>query len=151
MPAGNWIVYDSFKAALGDPGVDIDGATIKVALFTDSYAPDRSSDAVWADISAAEVVSDSNGYTAGGATLANSAWGQTSGVATLTADSPSWVGEGSGIADVMYAVVYLDDGVDDALVCYCQLDDEVIEVLDGQTLAINLPDDVILRLSGAVA
>lgn len=61
--------YDHLWKLLLTGAVDLDTDTIKVALVTSSYTPNTAHDE-WADVSANEVATG-NGYTTGGATLAN--------------------------------------------------------------------------------
>ena len=63
------VVYNSFKKAIGDGTIDWDTTVIKVALVTSAYTPDIDADTDFSTHITNEVTGD--GYTAGGATLAN--------------------------------------------------------------------------------
>lgn len=60
------VIYNGFKASIGDGTVDWDTDTIKVALVTSAYTPDIDLDVNFDDITN-EVVG--TGYVAGGGTL----------------------------------------------------------------------------------
>jgi len=89
MAAGTFTLY---RANLDDLRMqDLVGATVKVALVSSAYTPDAANTGhdEWADVSANEIA-NGNGYTTGGATLANDA------VSTITnghkydSDDPAW-------------------------------------------------------------
>jgi hypothetical protein len=150
MAAGNWIVFDSAKELIGG-GLNLASATIKMMLLTDSYTPNRATQVDYADISANECA-NGGGYTTGGATLASKSYDQTGGVATFTADPVTWTGSGAGIADVHKAVLYIDDGADDALLAYCILETGgEFTVEDGQELTVTPHSSGILSLAGATS
>ena len=81
--------------------------TIKVMLCTSSYTPDQDTHDYKDDVTN-EV--SGNGYTAGGATLANASLGYTAGtnVIKLDGDDVTW---SSSSITARYAVIYKDSGV----------------------------------------
>jgi hypothetical protein len=106
MAAGTFTLY---RANLDDLRMqDLVGATVKVALVSSAYTPDAANTGhdEWADVSANEIA-NGNGYTTGGATLANDA------VSTITnghkydSDDPAWTASGGSIPAWRYAVMYV--------------------------------------------
>lgn len=63
------VVYNSFKADIMDGSIDLDTDTIKVVLVTSSYTPDIDAHTQYSHIT--NELSTGDGYTVGGATLAN--------------------------------------------------------------------------------
>jgi hypothetical protein len=102
------VVYNRFKQGLmqGDYDLSNGGDTIKVALVTSSYTPDIDSHEDFADITN-EVSGD--GYTAGGATLANQSVSKDTGddEAVFDADDVAW--EESDFT-ARRAIIYQDTG-----------------------------------------
>lgn len=106
MAAGTFTLY---LANLDDMRMqDLTGATVKIALVSSAYTPDTTNtgNSLWADASANEIA-NGNGYTTGGATLANDT------VSTITngwkydSDDPSWTASGGSIPVWRYAVMYV--------------------------------------------
>lgn len=81
--------------------------TIKVALCTSSFTPDQDVMDFYDDLT--NELPSANGYTAGGATLANCAKTYTAGtnVIKLDADDVTWA---SSTITARYAVIYKDTG-----------------------------------------
>lgn len=111
------IIYNSFKKNIMNGAIDLDTDTIKVALVTSSYTPNADTHEDMADVTGE--VANGNGYTTGGATLANK---------TVTADTT----DDEGVFDAndvtwststitaRGAVVYKSTGTaaNDLLICY---------------------------------
>ena len=90
-------------------GIDFDTDTIKVALFTNSYVPDATTDEFFSDISANEVTGD--GYTAGGETLTTkTVTVNGTGVVTFDADDVIWFEGATGFINARFPVFYKDTG-----------------------------------------
>lgn len=107
------MIFNSFKEGIADGTFDLDGDTLKIALFTSSYTPDAT-DIVFADLSN-EV--SGTGYTAGGATLSSVTWNRSGGTATLDAADPQWT---TASFTARYAVVYKSgtaNSLTDPLIC----------------------------------
>ena len=94
------IIYNTFKVYLGDGTFDMDGDVFKIALLGSGYTP-NAAHTVFADVSANEVTG--TGYTAGGATLANTSWVPVAGTTTFDADDATWTG---ATFTARYAVLY---------------------------------------------
>jgi hypothetical protein len=149
MAAGNFIMYDAAKAKIGNGTFDMDSHTFKIQLHTNSYVPNRATQAVRADLS--NELSTANGYTAGGATLGSVTFNQSGGTATWDAADPSWTASGGSIGPFRIAVIYDDTAASDDLVCYCILDSADITATTGQTVTLTLNASGILTLSGATS
>lgn len=106
MAAGAFTLY---RANLDDLRMqDLTGATVNVALVASTYTPDASNtgNALWADVSASEIAGG-NGYTTGGATLANDTVTTATNGWKYDSDDPSWTASGGSIPAFRYAVVYV--------------------------------------------
>lgn len=99
-------LYHSFpQAALKKLISDLSDAStsIKVALCTSSYTPSQSSHTSYNDLT--NELSTGNGYTAGGAALANKTCEVTAGVTAFNADDVTWA---NSTLTARYAVIYDD-------------------------------------------
>jgi hypothetical protein len=93
------------------PNIDYLSDTIKVSLHTSTMAPDQDT---WVfKSSLTNEVASGNGYTTGGATLANKTLGYTAGtnVIKFSADAVAWT---SSTITARYAVIYDDTPATDA-------------------------------------
>lgn len=127
--ASSVTLYNKFKQYLMDGTIDLDTATIKMALVTSAYTPSAQHD-VLADVLASPspevvpVASPPNGYTSGGAAL--------SGQAVNFTDSPSqgkfdandltWA---ALTATFRYGIIYAEgtfNGVVNPLIAYMTFD-----------------------------
>jgi hypothetical protein len=151
MAAGPFVFYDSFSKAIGDGTQDLDTHAFKVALFTGTYTPNAGTQTTFSTLTGQ--VSAGAGYTAGGATLANVTWDQTSGTATFDADDTVWTASGGPIT-AQYAVVYNSTvaGAGD-LVGYFILEDsggaQDVTATDGNTLTLQWNASGIFTLAPA--
>lgn len=91
--------------------IDWDTDTIKVMLCTSSYTPDQDTHIYKSSVN--NEVANGNGYTTGGATLANKTIGYTgaTNVIKLDADDVTW---SSSSITARYAVIYDDTPATDA-------------------------------------
>lgn len=105
MAAGTFTLYTKNLDRLSL--TDLLSATVKIALVTSSYTPDATSTGhdEWADVSANEIA-NGNGYTTGGATLANDTATAISGGFKYDSDDPAWTASGGNIPAWRYAVMY---------------------------------------------
>lgn len=135
MAVGAIQFYDSFMQALGQKKHDLDADTIKVILVSSSYTF-SASHAQYSDIT--NELSTANGYTAGGATLANAVFTQTSGVGKFDADDVVWTASGGAIT-ARRAILYNDTSTNDLLIGSFLLDATPanVSVPNGDTLGLN--------------
>lgn len=111
---------NKFKYLLLKKYIDLDADTCKIILMAPGFVFNKASHHVYADVSASELPTAS-GYTAGGATLANSTVTEddTNNVGICTWDNPQWTATGTIVA--RGAIVYDDtvsSPVADPIVCY---------------------------------
>lgn len=110
------VIYNSFKQKIMDGSIDLDTDTIKVALVTSSYTPNQDTHEDFADVTN-EV--SGTGYTAGGATIANTAVTK-----DTTDDEGVWDGDdvtwSSSTITARGAVIYKSTGTasNSWLICY---------------------------------
>lgn len=102
------VIYNSFKQKIMNGSIDLDTDTLKVALVTSSYSPDQDAHDNYDDLT--NEVANGNGYTTGGATLANKAVtaDNTDNEGVFDADDVSWT---SSTITARGAVIYKDSGV----------------------------------------
>lgn len=104
------LIYNRFLANLMNKEVDLEADVIKVQLHTSSYTPAATHN-VKSDLT--NEVANGNGYTTGGATLANKS--VTQGATTyLDADDTTW---SSSSITARYAVLVDDTLTNDDLIC----------------------------------
>ena len=86
---------------------DLEAVTLKLALATSSYTPNRDTDDFRNDFTANELAND-NGYTTGGVTLTTVAtsYDSASDEVRLDFDDPSWTF--TGAKTWRYGIVYID-------------------------------------------
>lgn len=94
-------VYGKFAQYLANKQIDFDTDTIKVALFTSSYAPNQDSDDLYSNLT--NEVANGNGYTTGGETLASASITQTENVVKLDGADVTW---STSTITARYAVIY---------------------------------------------
>lgn len=104
-------IYNRFKANLMNKIVDLEGDTIKVILLDSTHAF-TSTDTVLTDVSGNEI-SNGNGYTTGGATLATKAVTEAAATKWDAADT-AWT---SATFTANHAVIYDDTVATDDLIC----------------------------------
>lgn len=134
--------YDKFWKLVLTGGIDLDTDTLKIALVSSSYSPSTAHDK-WADVSANEVV-NGNGYTTGGATLANPVTTNT----TMGYDDVLWP---SLTKTFRYAVCYKlgsGGGITNPLLFYILLDSTPADIVSSgsnYSIAWNNTDKVFYR------
>lgn len=121
MAAGAWVFFNGGKLALGR-ALDLSTDTFKITLHNSTYTPNAATQSAYADLT--NELSTANGYTNGGATLANVTWTNTAGTEKFTSDAVVWTASGAGIT-AMYAVLRASgtfNTVVGPLIAYCLLD-----------------------------
>lgn len=101
--------FTLFRANLDDLRMqDLLGATVKLALVTSSYTPNAANNghSLWSDASTNEIA-NGNGYTTGGATLANDVVSLVTNGHMYDSDDPAWTASGGSIPAWRYAVMYV--------------------------------------------
>jgi hypothetical protein len=138
MAASAWTTYNSFSMWMADGTFDLDADSFGLALFTSASNAATLTNTVLANITSQ--VAQANGYTTGGATLANVTWTNSSGVAKFTSDPVVFTATGGNIT-ARFAAIYKNgtaNGRVNPLVGYCLLDDTPADVTltAGNTLTI---------------
>ena len=124
-------------ASMLNKEVDWDSDTIKVALFTNAHAPDQDVDQYYDAAHGMTEVSNGNGYTTGGATLANKTATYTAGTNTYAydADDVNWT---TSTITARYAVVYDDTpGSNKPMLCYVDFGQDEVSSAGTLTIAWN--------------
>lgn len=122
MPAGNVIPYTTNMTDVAvSGGIDLDSDTIVCVLLGTGYSPNRTTHALWSDISAQEIA-NGNGYTSGGQALSGKTVTHSAGTGTFDADDVSW---SSSTITAKYAALVRRAGASlasgDLLVAYLDL------------------------------
>jgi len=137
MAAGTFTLYDSVAELIADGTIDLDNDTFKITLHAASYTPAAGHDE-YADLT--NELATANGYTNGGATLANVTWSQTGGVATFDSDAQVWTASGGPIT-ARRAVIRDTTATNEKLIGHFLLDSAPADVTatDGNTFTVG-PD-----------
>ena len=125
--------YDAFGETLGLKGytASLHGTTaLKIALYTNATAPTQ------ADTAAAGLteVSNANGYSTGGATLASVTCAKSNHVVTLDAADPSWTVTGAGFT-YRYARIY--DATATKNIAYIDFGADVVATAGTHTITLH--------------
>lgn len=128
--------FTKFQQFVGDIGKkvhDLDADVLK--LYFTNTAPSASADAVKADLPTE--VSNGNGYTTGGLTVANNAYSQTSGTGKLTGDDTVLTATGA-VGPFRYVVLYNDTPTSpaDPLIGYWDYGSSVT-LANGETFTVD--------------
>lgn len=101
----NW--YGQGLLSLLDTPTDLEAVTLKLALATSSYSPNRDTDDFRNDFTAAEVA-NGNGYATGGVTLTTVTWSydSASDQVRIDFDDPSWTFTAG--KTWLYGILYID-------------------------------------------
>jgi hypothetical protein len=125
-----YVKYHCFVADLGLEVHNLDTDTLKIALT--NAAPNVATHVDLGDITE---IGAGNGYTAGGNTVANNAYSQTGGTATLTGDDVVFTATGA-LGPFQYAVLYNDTSAADSLISYWDYG-SAVTLADGETFTVD--------------
>jgi len=132
MAAGDITLFEEFAEQIGEEKHDFENDTLKLALIDNVVTP-TASDATpqWGAGSGVDYddneVSTAGGYTANGETLANVAFDEAAGVATLDADDVVLAQNGSGFTDAYWGIIYNDSATNKDCIGFVELDGPVSE------------------------
>jgi hypothetical protein len=145
MAAGPVNVYDNAIKFLMNGTLDLDTATLKLALYSSSMTVDLVNHDTLSDISGE--IANGNGYLTGGKTLTGAALTSiTSGFKFATADA-QWDASGGSIPAWRYGVFYASgtfNSVVNPLIAYFVGDSTPADVpatVDGNSLLVRCPAD----------
>lgn len=130
----SFVKINNFVQDLGRGVHNLNSNTLKVMLT--NSAPNAATHTVRADLTE---ISAGNGYSAGGATVASTAYSQTSGTGNLTGTDPIITASGGTIGAFRYAVLYNDTPTSpaDPLIGYWDYGSS-ITLADGESLTVDL-------------
>jgi len=127
-------IYNAAKVSLGKEEIDWVNDTVKVAMTTSTYTPDKDTDVYFSDITN-EV--SGTGYTAGGFTLANKTVTQDNTNDRAVYDADDISESPVTIAAYRYLVVYQSTGVDSTSRLLCLIDLGSDQTVDNDILDIT--------------
>ena len=138
------LLYNSFKKKIMDGSIDLDTDTIKIALVSSAYTPDKDAHDFWDDVVANEVA-NSGTYTAGGATLTPTvSQDNTDDEGVFDATDVSWT---SATITARYAVIYKSTGVNSTSPLIAVIDFGTNQISTGGTFAITFAAEGIINLN----
>ena len=138
MAAGQWTIYNEFKATLGLKALNLNTDAMKVALFTSaSNVGNAALVNAWYPTATGEVP-NTFGYLSGGVSAAPT-YSQAGGTATFDTADASWTASGGNIV-ARYAVLYDHASVNKDLIAFCLLDATPADVTvsAGNSLTIQI-------------
>jgi hypothetical protein len=137
-------LYNSFKAKIMNGSIDLDTDTIKVALCSASYVPDKDLHDFFDDIT--NEITGSTGYTAGGVAITNKAVTQdnTDDEGVFDGDDAVWTG---ATFTFRYAIIYKDTGVAGTSPLIGYIDFETNQVSTSGTVTIPWLAEGIINLA----
>ena len=123
-------IIDALKVMLFNGTHDLDTHTFKKALFTSAWVTTTQL------YSSTNELATANGYTQGGATLANSALSVVASNVRFDADDTVFTASGGDIGPARYEVIYNDTDASKTILGYRELDNTPADVTatDGNTL-----------------
>jgi len=141
MAAGNWTFPNGARTRLLNGTFDIDTDTWNMALFTSSSNLGAST-TTYAGVT--DEVSNANGYSTGGESIALTLSGTTTVTVDISTD-PVWTASGGSIS-ARFAAIYEVGG---DVLCYCLLDNTPADVTatDGNTLTVAANASGVFTLS----
>lgn len=142
MAATAWALYTPAKKSLGNGTIQLGVNTLKMQLHTS--ASNASTATLSTAASVSNEVTNGNGYTTGGATLASVVWTVSSTSVKLDAADPVWTATGGNIANIKYAVIKNSAG---KLLCWSKLTTAQFTLTTANTLTITLASAGIFVLS----
>lgn len=126
--------YDQLIDLMSDGTMDMDGDTFKMILLDNSHSF-AATNTLLTEVNTNEVA-NGNGYTTGGATLANVTWAHTTGTVKFDSDDVTWSASGGSIT-AYHGVIYDDTVVSPAdALCIDINFDGVQTASDGNTFTV---------------
>lgn len=140
--------FDSFKQELGEGTIDLNNDTFRIALS--DTAPSVANDETFSDITE---ISSGNGYAAGGGTLQNVTWQETSGgsgIWRFSADDFTFTASGGSIGPFRYIIIYSDTPLSPGNPLVGYLDNgSSLTLQDGNQFTVDItPADGLFQLDG---
>lgn len=129
--------FQVFVQDLGRKVHNLNSDTLKILLT--NTAPNASTNTVKADLTE---ISAGNGYSAGGTTVASTAYSQTDGTASLTGTDVTFTASGGSIGPFRYAVLYNDTSTSDSLIQYWDYG-TAVTVTDTNTFTVDFGTSIL--------
>jgi len=147
--AGAWTFYNEAKKYLMSGDIDLNSSTFRMGLYTSA------SNAATATLSRHDQVTneigDGNGYSSSGKALAAVTWTAGASASEMRFDATAnlWTATGGSIANVRYAVIFIEGASAGArkLLCYSALSTAQFTVTTGNTLTITPSANGIFELN----
>jgi hypothetical protein len=131
MAASKWRVYNEAKQKIANGTVDLDAATLRMALFKSGGNVTTLTLSTYASLTTK--VSGSSGYT-GNKTLTTSVIaGANASTYKFKFASVVYTASGANLASIRFAVIYVSGG---ACICFCSLSTATFTVTQNNTLTI---------------
>ena len=138
MAAGQWVIYNEYKATLGLKALNMNTDAFKVALFLSTSNAGNAALSVAQYATLTNQHANGNGYLTGGVACAPT-YSQTGGTATFDTADATWTASGGSIV-ARFGVLYDDTSTNKDLVAYFLLDATPADVTTttGNTLTIQI-------------
>ena len=137
MARGDLKIFDEFGLNVGSTRHDFPNDTLKLGIITTVAAPAATqAEPKWGTYSGNEVATNA-AYSAGGPTIANSSWSQSSNVAKLDGDDVVISQNSSGSTAAAWGIIYNDTHSSDAAIGFVDLGAPVSQVDGDITVSWN--------------
>lgn len=130
MAAAAWKVYNEAKAYIVNGTVDLDAATLRMALHKSTSNASTFTLSTYASINN---VVNASGYTGVKNLTASVVAGATASTYKFTFGSVIFTASGADITSIMYAVIYVSNG---KAICWSKLSTGAFSVTSGNTLTV---------------
>lgn len=148
MAVGAWAVYNEAKKYIGNATLSLAGA-FRISLHTSASNANTATLSIQNQLD--NEVSEANGYSSSGKTLANEAWtvGASAGQYKFDADDVFWSANGGAISNIKFAVLWVSAAAsaNRKLLCRSQLSTSQFSVSTGNRLTIAMNASGILTLA----
>lgn len=148
MAAGAWTVYNEAKKYIGNGTISFAGA-FRISLHTSASNANTATLSIQNELTGE--VTEANGYSSSGKTMANEAWtvGASAGQYKFDADDVFWSANGGSIANIKFAVIWASAAASASrkLLCRSQLSTGQFSISTGNRLTIQMNASGILTLA----
>lgn len=149
MAAQAWSVYNEAKKKIGNTTIDLSGTIFRISLFKSSSNFATLTLSLQSEVT--NEVSEQNGYSSSGKSLANEVWtvGASAKQYKFDADDVVWTATGGNITSIKGAVIWVSDAAvaNQHLLCFSSLTSSEFTLSSGNTLTIQMNSAGILTLT----
>lgn len=142
MAATAWAFYTKAKKKIGAGTIQLGTNVFKLQLHTSASNASVATLSTAASVS--NEVSNANGYTTGGKSLASPVWTVSGTNVKFDSNDPLWTATGGNIANVKYGVIKNSAG---QAMCWSKLSTAQFTIAIGNTLTIQMASTGIFVLS----